>query len=866
MRSFAASLLAFVIATTALAQRVALLRIEGFPTADAPAISHAVLDEALAALSVDRLSSLENLPHDVLVLPYGSAFPVNEWAHIRAFVRRGGSLVVLGGAPFHQPVPGNRTPKFARELLIGPAEEIVVDPSWKPDIGAKRTWALTIRLATKPEFPNEHGSEGPREGFVRALQHLVDVDGIPRAAPVVEIERERSRWIFATSDATLRATEIRNLVQRALTPVARIEARPVRATVMPGEKPQIRVTNGAPASAGAVPAKAGAPFRATELIVRNDAGRVVQRRRVNAGVVELNAFPPGLYHVNIGDKTTGFWVRDEKLLKSGPKITVSRDWLRRNGRVFPVNGTTYMSSEVHRQFLFEPNPHVWDRDFAQMSRLGINFVRTGIWTGWSKIDDTFLSALEAYVLSAAKHDIVVNFTFYAFLPLAHGGTNPYLDPKSLAGQKEWLTAVAKHFRGVGWIHYDLINEPSYSPPNRLWSNTPIGDEWEKRAFKGGNFVEFSNAAVAGWARELRAAIRDAGGDVLVTLGQDEGGTWHRPSQQLHADAVDYTCIHPWWQNDDVLANGVYVKVPEKASLFQEVGLMRLEDPEGWPWRSPEVASSLLERKYGYGFAARSAGVIEWAWNINPYMPIDNESVIGFFRPDGTAKPELQIVPKLAAFFRTANSWLDDFEPDEVIVVIPQKRLFENRPNALDGYRRLIRVLAERFGIVPTAISDLRLTPERLHHAKLIIAPSLEFRSDVLDSFPNVLYLGAYGDGRPVQFREDGVTFDRSLQESLLRGATLPLEYAREEEPLVDLLTRSLAAAGVTTHRSDTRVAARLLYAPRAILGIFVNDDTRDLQRRVTVAGRAIDIPVRAGRMRLVLFERETGRIIAETSP
>jgi hypothetical protein len=868
VRKSAGSIALFLFASTLLAaDRAAVFRAEGFPTVDAAIVP----DDAFDGLPVDRVSDLSGLSgYKVLVFPYGSAFPAAAWNDIKTFVRGGGSLVVLGGAPFHQPVPGNRTPSYARELLIGPAEEVPVpdgvsmtypDWSWSLPVNARRTWALTLRLATRPHFPAEHGSEGPHEGVARPLVHLNDAAGIPRACPLLQIDRtDGARWIFATTDAPIAAETIRSIVRHALEGSSFVTASPVHASVEPGEIPRIRVSG----SGG--------------IVVRDDRGREIVRQPIESPMIEIRRpLRPGLYHVEViapnARAATGFWVRDAALLARGPKITVSRDWLRRDGEVFPINGTTYMASDVHRQFLFEPNPHVWDHDFAQMKRLGINFVRTGIWTGWSKATgEPFLRALDAYVQTAAKHDIVVNFTFYAFLPLAYGGTNPYLDPKSLAGQREFVTTIASRFRGAGWIHYDLINEPSYAPPDRLWSNTPIGDEHEKRAFTGGNFVEFSNAAVAGWARTLREAIREAAGDVLVTLGQDEGGTWHRPSQQLHADAVDYTCLHPWWQNDDVLANGVFAKVPEKPSLFQEVGLMRLEDPAGWPWRSPEIASSLLERKYGYAFAARSAGAVQWAWNINPYMPIDNESVIGFFRPDGTAKPELQIAPKMAAFFRAAGPWLDDFEPDEVIVVIPQRRLFMNRPAALDGFRRLIRVMAERFGVVPTALSDLRLTPERLRSAKLVIAPSLEFPVEALKSAPNVLTLGAVDGGGPVPFREDGATFDRNLQESLLRSTEprtatcepLPLEYAREEEPLVRLLANALAAAGVTTHPSDTPVAARLLYAPRAILGVVVNDNAEDAVRRLTVAGREVDIPVRAGRMRLVLFERTSGRELAST--
>ncbi len=124
-----------------------------------------------------------------------------------------------------------------------------------------------------------------------------------------------------------------------------------------------------------------------------------------------------------------------------------------------------------------------------MAELGINFVRTGLWTAWSRamldpgaVDEGVLRALDAYVQIAARHGIVVCFTFFAFLPPAFGGDNPYLDPRALEGQRELLTLVASRFRGVHWVHWDLINEPSYAPPDGLWTNRPIGDAHERRAW------------------------------------------------------------------------------------------------------------------------------------------------------------------------------------------------------------------------------------------------------------------------------------------------------------------------------------------------------------------------------------------------
>lgn len=649
-------------------------------------------------------------------------------------------------------------------------------------------------------------------------------------------------------------------------------------------------------------------------------------------------------------------------------MSVSRDWLRRDGRVFPVVGTTYMASDVHRRFLFEPNPALWDADFAEMRRRGIGFVRTGLWTAWSRVlgesggvDEPVLDAFEAYVQTAARHGIVVCFTFFAFLPPAYGAANPYLDPRALERQETLVRAFASRVAGSGWVHWDLINEPSYARPEDLWSTRPIGDPAEadawrrwveerhgldeaklralwrepgpdvlappraedfqqaamqirRRPRRARDFRELVEDVVTAWAARLAATLRDAGGGALVTLGQDEGGLFERPTQQLLARAIDYGAVHTWWKNDDLLWSGVLTKVEGKPTLHQETGLMRLEDLDGAPWRTPEAAADLLERKVGYAFAARGAGVVEWAWNINPTMPLDEESTIGLFRPDGTAKPELDVLERAAEFFHVAAPLLDDFASDPVVLVVPHARAFLGKTNAIDATKIVVRALAERFGVVPTAVSDLRLTAEAMRAAKLVIVPSAEVIDEgaaralvevaaagtkVLvtgavegDSYgrvtPSLRALGVVGPSRPVAMHErtpwsasGTVAFESLLQESTRRAeraslaptATfedavwhepLPLELARDREPLVALLETALRSAGVETMPGEWGVTARVLSAPRAALVVVVNERPESVVRRVVVDGRAFTVPVRAFGARLALVSRR-GNVLASTA-
>jgi hypothetical protein len=145
-------------------------------------------------------------------------------------------------------------------------------------------------------------------------------------------------------------------------------------------------------------------------------------------------------------------------------------------------------------------------------------------------------------------------------------------------------------------------------------------------------------------------------------------------------------------------------------------------------------------------------------------------------------------------------------------------------------------------------------------------------------------LGIVDPGRPVAQHErtswaDGwATFDGQLSERLRRSTRqeptrregpvwhepLPLEFARESEPLAELLGAALNAAALPTHPSATPVVARLLRGPRAILAVCVNETSTDAKRRLTVEGHAYEIPVPSGRTRFVLFQRGTAKVLASS--
>lgn len=232
-----------------------------------------------------------------------------------------------------------------------------------------------------------------------------------------------------------------------------------------------------------------------------------------ASVAFRTKLAPGLYAVRAsyeeGGKVkqiyhTGFWSRDEKLLKTGPALSAGKTCFRKDGATYLPFGTNYFSTDFfHTGFLGSANAYVWKRDFAEMEKHGVTFVRTGVWNGHADlfdkvtggVEESVLRSLEAFLLSANRHDIQVHFTFYAFdpqtirrhpgeSPLQFGpGTNPYIDPIARRAQRNYIDSVLSRFKDVPHLSWDFINEPSFSIPKHLWrGNTPNADRTEIKAW------------------------------------------------------------------------------------------------------------------------------------------------------------------------------------------------------------------------------------------------------------------------------------------------------------------------------------------------------------------------------------------------
>ena len=480
-----------------------------------------------------------------LLLPYGSAFPLEAWPAIRGFLKAGGGLVVLGGAPFEQPVRrlAPAADGDARLRPRHPPAELRPRPADRPGRPRRRRrlrgaaphrtgrrlrlggHAAPARARLRAHRAPRH-AQGPaeREAAPRACAtpccgrcvHVLDRGrAAARPARCSSIDRLRgadagARWVLAPVG---RARSTRPTIRQAIAARARGRRRSSRrGRCGPRSSPARCRRSACCVSRPAPRARRGRARARARRASRDDAGPTVfegelalagpaEQRTGIAAARAPQPLPPGLYHVTrraarralapARDHDRLLGARTSACCAPAPRLSrVSRLVLRKDGQVLPVVGTTYMASDVHRKFLFEPNPHVWDRDFAEMARQGVNFVRTGLWTAWSRamLDPGAHRrgrAERARGLrpdrGAPRHRGVLQL-----LRLPAAGLRrrePVPRPARARGPDERSSrCVASRFRGVGWVHWDLINEPSYAPADSLWTNQPVGDALERRAF------------------------------------------------------------------------------------------------------------------------------------------------------------------------------------------------------------------------------------------------------------------------------------------------------------------------------------------------------------------------------------------------
>jgi hypothetical protein len=791
MPAFFRVLLFLSLVSSPLVAQVAVFWQPGFPTVASQPVDRPTLTAAFGNPSYLDLKGLQApaalFGTKLLVLPYGSAIPTEGWQAINAYLQQGGNLLILGGQPLRVPVTQQGSTfvearpqdTYSRALGLRHTYEVPVARD------AVFTWKSGYEFAATPKVRAEKFFTV--EGHLNGLGYMADNSGLLVAAPVIVIEKSGGRIValdfqpaagyWESHDGT---ALIREAAEYASQGQTQLSVELLFSAIRLNEAPQISVHLQPAQSSGEVH---------VELLSAN---KVLQEATVPVtkdGVAPLpssfqNSLPGGFYRVHATYRRqnqfrefyeNGFWVAEPGALEAGRALGVKGDFLTYGGKPFLPVGTNYFTTEENGWDFFSPrNAAVWEKDFAEMASQGVTFVRTGVWMNHAKFLDPvtgepnqrFLRNLEAFLLCAHRHGIAINFTFFAFSPVAPPQKNPYIDAGSLHAQQAYVRAVVKAFAHVPWLSWDLINEPSFSNPALIFKgNIPNGDAAELAAWhtwlqgrykdlstlaavwavtpeelggfdsiplpaaadlnyaRHGNPLQvraldynlFAQDMFSRWVQSMVATIREAGSHQLVDVGQDEGGVTNRVLNQFYGSAgVAFTTTHTYWQDDALLWDSIAAKLPGMPNITGETGYQPVWTADG-SWRYDEFTGlPLTERKWALGFAAGSSGAVQWDWA--------REVDFGMQRSDGTAKVWEPMMQRLGDFAQHAAPHATDFIKPDIALILPQSfQLSSSNGVALEAQRNAVRALYHYARGEAYAVGEYQISS--LGSPKLILLPS-----------------------------------------------------------------------------------------------------------------------------------------------
>ena len=806
---------------------VVVLSEPGFPASDSAAPDALATISGAQSLAADHLrDALAPSAAHLLILPYGSAFPEEAWPAIKQFLDRGGNLLVLGGMPFTRAAYHDSTGWHLRDYSVRFIRPLMIDqyqdtpgsgalqfqpnpelPLQLPAFAWKRAFSPVIRLSAVDLY-HRGGAAGSIDARLDTLAWGVK-DGRKLSAPVLQIDHYRNgfdggRWIFVNAELSRvffsNAALVQSLVNRALQGAEEFTVRPGLPLYLHGEPVELQVQWHA-----AVQPNAPVSLKITTFPEAQPANRSTVTATPGDPVVLPSPEGKGLYIIEAqlleGDRVralyhSAFWIRDESYLRSGPHLGINHDYFELDGHPLAVVGTTYMSSEVQRLYFEHPNVYVWNQDLSQIHDAGLNMIRTGWWSGWDKFSDEdgqpyerTLRTVEAYLMTARKYGLPVQFNFFAFLPDVLGGANAFLDPQAVRRQQTLISSVVTRFHDVPYLAWDLINEPSFS--QHLWKTRPNGDSIELAAWNAwlaqrypdraklaalwnvtpgsvagtislpreeeftprgmytgtnslrlNDYFLFAQESFAHWALTMRDTIRAAGSQQLVTVGQDEGGIQDRLSPAFWGASVDFTTNHSWWLNDQTLWDSLAAKQPGEAMLIQETGLQRELNLDEVARRTTENEAALLERKVAVSFI-QGSGAIEWLWNTNSDMTESNETPIGAVRTDYTEKPEATLLRAFAQFAPSLHEHLRDPQLPSIAIITSQAAQYSALAEfQIAAQQNAVRALAYDAHLPAYVIAENQI--DKLGAPKLAILPSPQALGE--EAWQTLLkYVGAGGN-------------------------------------------------------------------------------------------------------------------------
>lgn len=723
-----------------------------FPFADTAAIELQQVIEALPPMESVRSVGVEDLRKrlkrnstDLLINPYGSAFPGDAWNEIYRYLLDGGNLLNIGGSPFSNPVfkegaswrSDEAQSIFQRDLGITYSNPANIDnvkrydtlPS-EPllsglidDFSCSKVYELGIKLSGQDE--SRHVDKAILHPLLYGLD-CVDYKERKITAPVMAVDRvfgrfAGGRWVFAnfSSDLPIRKEMLYRLAGFAAMGVSDFQVRPSFSCYYTEEHASLvlHANRFERESAGSKNLGLYLRIKKDNITIFNDNIDIINFQSPCYRVVPINIpLTPGLYTIEarlstgdaeFSDKfsscyATGFWCYDEALVSVTQSLKAGKDYLMRGDKISPIIGAAYTPHNNLRRLLDEPNAAEWDRDLKIMSEAGIKAVRIGILDSIAHVmpssgapDEGSVRALTSFLLSAAQYDMPVILSLFSSVPKACNCAVSYNDPVSLHAQKEFVAAISQRFAKFSNIIWDLIDDP-------VLSGISSGED---ALVESGMHVQ---EVFTDWVREMKSIIRqNTNPKQMITIGQAGIGNIY-PNPVYYSKETDFVSLHAS-SPDDILWKSLMSRTSGKPNLIIESVA-----PE------KESVGHSLERRLVTAFAGGAAGIIDCFWDMRTFAGYEDMNT-GLCKTDLSIKSELDMIPKFAEFIKDAKPYLSDRQPEDVCMVIPQSLMMYMPAIANEATRSCVRLMHHNCGTPMRAIGEYPL--QKLDKPRLILLPS-----------------------------------------------------------------------------------------------------------------------------------------------
>ena len=656
--------------------KVAIFKENGFPAIGTPTLLtpewlynclskySSVTYLGFSELSDRRHLNLDNF--DLLVLPYGEAFPYKAFSSIKEYLFEGGGLFNIAGRPFW----------VAMDKIEGEWQKKDIESPYKDFLSALGIkyyefldsenigLSVTTSIVDSPIKPT-HGNIFPYRIPARDFYSLGRLEYEKNEQPIILIKSWQNpykkfsknppkKWCFIGARGERHPLNPQDPhAKDALIRIMRYLSFPViiygletnLAAYRQKEKVRIslKILNYEKAKYKCVVEfkildKAGQRVYKKDELIELEAGQRVTLSQV----WHPKEFKSDFYKViailkakdRILDKQeNGFVVIDENVLKNGPSIGARGNKLLIDGRISYIKGINYYESKLGELMWLRPNMFRIREDFKAMQALGINFVRIHYhhskWfrdyfakvakeeniNPYFQVADTkampserSLRILDALIQLAQEQGLIFCMDIFSLVPEDMGNPIGWLGLKERIIDAEKI-AMQKKFIKVLASRYKEI-------PGITW------DLWNEPHLEKNDL-----GLLRDWAKQMKDIFRENGDNHLITIGDN--------SSLRLLDVLDYASIHTYEPDEFSHLRGL-----DKPFIFQEVW-----NDAGCSLNEEVRQAEELKKDFNSFLKTEAAGFVPWQWtrqarlwdNASEAEKWDNELGV-CVREDGTLKP------------------------------------------------------------------------------------------------------------------------------------------------------------------------------------------------------------------------------------